>query len=311
MPTNYALRTPLYAKAQSSGSATASAKLLVIVNSVTVYTVVKPATQNVDVIFEVGELIRDYLDIIYTQPPQKLSFVTNIQFFNQPNAEGTAQGSPIQTISGDGWEAYSTFTDGTNDTMPFSNRIRPTWLLAQSYPNTTSTLSDDYYIYVPQGVSGSASWIAYDGTVSNALYNSTQTSITPTGGIQLNIVRVDCTKYGQGNMISFINQFGVLQDLWFFLKKSDTINRSNESYKSNTLSATATYSDTDAPKKLFNTQAIKSRTLSSGYYPEWANQYFEQLLLSEYVWLQREIPNTTQTEVIPVIVKTSNLNFKT
>ncbi len=70
MPTNYALRTPLYAKTQSSGSATASAKLLVIVNSVTVYTVVKPAVQNIDVIFEVGELLRDYLNIIYTLPPQ-------------------------------------------------------------------------------------------------------------------------------------------------------------------------------------------------------------------------------------------------
>lgn len=311
MPSNYALRTPLYAKAQSSGSATASAKLLVIVNSVTVYTVVKEATQNVDVIFEVGELLRDYLDIILTTTPQKISFVTNIQFFNQPNAEGTAQGSPVNTISGDGWEAYSVFTDGTNSVIPFSNRTRPTWLLAKSYPNTSATLNDDYYIYVPIGKTGSVSWVSYNGTVANALYNSTQTTLTPTGGIQLNIVRVDCTKYGVGNKITFINRYGVMQDLWFFLKKSDSISRSNENYQSNTLTATATYSDTNAPKKLFNTQAKQTRTLSSGYYPEWANEYFEQLLLSEYVWLTRDLPWSGQTESIPVIVKTSNISFKT
>jgi len=311
MPINYALRTPLYAKAQSSGTATASAQLLVIVNSVTVYTIVKPAEPNVNVIFEVAELLRDYLDIIYTGTPQKISFVTNIQFFNQPNAEGTAQGSPVNTVSGDGWEAYSVFADGANSTIPFSYRSRPTWLLAKSYPNTTSTLNDDYYIYVPVGVSGSVSWVNYTGTVASAVYNTTQTSLFPTGGIELTIVRVDCTKYGIGNKISFINRYGVMQDLWFFLRKSDSISRSNENYKSNTLTTAATYSDTNAPIKLFNTQAKQTRTLSSGYYPEWANEYFEQLLLSEYVWITTVVPWSGQTEQFPVIVKTSNISFKT
>ena len=52
--------------------------------------------------------------------------------------------------------------------------------------------------------------------------------------------------------------------------------------------------------------------MSSGYYPEEANAYFEELLLSEYVWITRPIveqPNIEQT--IPVVVKTSSMTYKT
>ena len=53
-------------------------------------------------------------------------------------------------------------------------------------------------------------------------------------------------------------------------------------------------------------------TLSSGYYPEFANSYFEQLLLSEYVWLTRpQKENPSVDETVPVTVKTSNMKFKT
>ena len=310
MPTNYALRSPLFAKASSSGSSTASAKLLVIVNSVTVYTIIKPAVQNVDAIFEIAELLRDYLNITFTYAPQKLSFVTNIQFFNQPNAGGTAQGSPIQTISGDGWEAYSLYTNGVNSVIPFSNRQRPTWLLADLFP--LESVGNQQVIYIPTGKDGKVSWIAYDGTVASANYSTTETFISPTGATRLTIQRIDCTKYGDGRKISFINRYGVLQDLWFFLKRVKSITRSNESYNSNTLTPTATYVQTNAPKKLFNTQAKQMNSLSSGYYPEAANAYFEELLLSEFVWLTRPIvdqPNTEET--IPVVVKTSSMSYKT
>jgi tRNA(Leu) C34 or U34 (ribose-2'-O)-methylase TrmL len=100
--------------------------------------------------------------------------------------------------------------------------------------------------------------------------------------------------------------------LWFFLKKAKSLKRKNENYKSNTITYPstnnpATYSIQNAPNKVFNTQAKQSYKLSSGYYPEGLNEYFEQLLLSEYVWLKLE----SSTVRIPVKVKTSSMNFKT
>ena len=60
---------------------------------------------------------------------------------------------------------------------------------------------------------------------------------------------------------------------------------------------------------MFNTQGKQTHTLSSGYYPEFANQQFEELLLSEYVWLSTFRKGSGV--IIPVKVKTSSVAFKT
>ena len=317
MPTNYALRTPIYASASSSVTTTASAQCVITVGAVTIYTIVKSASATTTVTFEIAELLRDYLEISYIGNPQKITFTSTIQFFDLPNAEGTAQGTAVSTTSGDGWEAYGLFTDGVNPTLPFENVLKPAWLIAEANPLAASA-DDRYVIYVPNNVSGKISWIDSSGNVAAVNYIGTDITIQPTGAPVLTITRIDCTKYGDGRMITFINKFGVIQDLWFFLKRVKNINRTNESYQSNTLTFDSlgvqppNYSQTNAPRKLFNTQAKQTHTLSSGYYPESANLFFEELLLSEYIWYTR--PDDTQPdtdEAIPVIVKTSSMIYKT
>ncbi len=315
MPINYALRTPIFASASSSGANTASAKCVITVGGSTVYTLIKEATQNVTVQFEIAELLRDYLNITYVGSPQFITFGSSIQFFNLPNATGTAQGPAVSTVGGDGYEAYGLFSEGINPTLPFENVQRPAWLIAEANP--LASANDRYVIYVPYGVDGKISFIDASGNISAANYSTTDTAIQPSGAVRLNIKRIDCTKYGDGRMITFINKFGVIQDLWFFLKRVKSINRTNESFKSNTLTNTTatsapSYSQTNAPKKLFNTQAKQTHTLSSGYYPESANLFFEQLLLSEYVWYTRpEDTQPNQDQSIPVTVKTSSIAYKT
>lgn len=315
MPTNYALRTPIFASASSSGVNTASAKCVITVAGSTVYTLIKSATQNVTVQFEIAELLRDFLNITFIGNPQFIVFGSSIQFFNLPNAEGTAQGPATSTVGGNGFEAYGLFSEGINPVIPFENVQKPAWLIAEAEP--LASANDRYVIYVPNNVAGKISFIKADDTIEASNYGATDTSIQPTGALRLNIKRIDCTKYGDGRLITFINKFGIIQDLWFFLKRSKSISRTNEDFQSNTLTNTTatsapSFSQTNAPKKLFNTQAKQNHTLSSGYYPESANLFFEQLLLSEYVWYTR--PEDTQPnseQAIPVIVKTSSLAYKT
>ena len=100
------------------------------------------------------------------------------------------------------------------------------------------------------------------------------------------------------------------------LKEVTSLNRTNEKYQSNTIEYPddeyADYNDANSPMKLFNTQGKQIHKLSSGYYPEYTNQFFEQLLLSEYVWMTRpKKENPASDETIPVLVKTSNMTFKT
>ena len=316
MPTNYALRSPIYAFATSTVSTTQSAKCLVSVAGTVVYTIIKSASANTTANFEIAELVRDYLQIVYINSPQFVVFTSTIQFFDQANAGGTAQATPVTTTSGNGYEAYGLFSEGINPTIPFENVQLPAWLIAEANP--LASANDRYVIYVPFGVDGKVSYIDTSGNIATASYTTTDTSIQPADALRLNIQRIDCTKYGDGRMITFINKFGVIQDLWFFLKRVKKINRTNESYMSNTLVidplgiADPVYSQTNAPKKLLNTQAKQKHTLSSGYYPESANLFFEQLLLSEYVWYIR--PEDTQPNidhVTPVIVKTSDITYKT
>ena len=317
MPTNYGLRTPLYAQAVTGNSLIKSAKLLLIADGTLVYTIVKDVVTSVPVVFEIAELLRDYLQVTLSETfatpvPQKITFTSTITFYSEINAGGSAVGSPVTTLGGDGYEGYSLFIDGVNSSIPYKNRSASaaTWLLAERTPATASAY-DDFYIFVPKDISGYAGAMSSAGVISYEPYTATETSIT-IGGIPLVINRIDCTKYGQGTKVTFVNRFGVLQDLWFFLKEVKTMSRTNESYKANTLLADATYSQTDPTVKTLNTQAKQKHIHSSGYYPEWTNKYFEELLLSENVWITRErIQQPNTPEIIPVVVKNSEMTYKT
>ena len=320
MPTNYGLRTPLYAQATTGNSLVKSAKLSLNIDGSLIYAIVKDVVTSVPVTFEIAELLRDYLEVTLSETfatpvPQKITFTSTITFYSAVNAGGSAVGSPVTTLGGDGYEGYSLFIDGTNSSIPYRNRAsnQATWLLAEKTPATAAT-NDDFVIFVPEGYSGYAGHMDSSGVISYQAYTTTDTSIN-INSILLTIKRINCTKYGVGNKVTFVNRFGVLQDLWFFLKEVKAMTKTNESYKANTLSYDSglpTYSQSDPTVKILNTKAKQTHSLSSGYYPEWTNKYFEELLLSENVWLTRERvqqPNTP--EIIPIVVKTSSMTYKT
>ena len=270
----------------------------------------KGATIN----FDISELARDYLDITYSSNyvPQTIDIVTTLSLWSGLNGTGTQTG--VVVFNDVGLEAYGEFSEGTNPTLPTS---------AYLISNNPTSANDSVDIYYPKSIPGVS---AFTGKVPLTINNviSVQSfgqSATTIGGSYQSytstISRISCTKYGSGTKIIFINKFGVQQDLWFFLKETKTLGRKNEGFKANTLTYPttnnpATYSISDAPNKIFNTTAKQTFTLSSGYYPEQANQFFEQLLLSEYVWLERpQKTNPSSDEVIPVKVKTSSMAFKT
>ena len=91
--------------------------------------------------------------------------------------------------------------------------------------------------------------------VSSLTYTSSAASIVSGDGVLLNIKRASCSKYGDGFKIIYINKYGAQQDLWFFLKNSKQIARTNEGYKSNIISypsnSGATYNSKRCCKQSF------------------------------------------------------------
>tara|TARA_R100000541_G_scaffold46881_1_gene53967 strand:+ start:2779 stop:3780 length:1002 start_codon:yes stop_codon:yes gene_type:complete len=307
---NISLRNPQY-KFIAATSATLSVRCLITIDGTLRYTLIKNVTPETGVNFDVSELARDYLNMPYSTSYtiRSIVIVTNLQNFSGVNATGSTIGSAV-VYTDKGYEAFGKFNEGSNPTIPYKTGSQ--FLIA---PDTNAVHSSQrFQIFVPVGQSGFLSATNTGGNFVTVSYNGTDTSVTSQGAA-CNINRINCTKYGIGRKIIFINRYGVQQDLWFFLKEVDTINRTNESFQSNTIEYPedefAQYSLTDAPTKLINTKAKQKRTLSSGYYPEFANAFFEQLLLSEYVWMERPKLDTSANERVPVIVKESSIQFKT
>jgi hypothetical protein len=124
----------------------------------------------------------------------------------------------------------------------------------------------------------------------------------------INVKTIDECKY-EPKKITFVNKFGVLQDIYFFKKKVEQMTTKRESYKANTLTYANNYDTSVHTKKDFNITANESMTLSSGFLSESYNEVFKQLMLSEKVW----ITNLTNTDeqVLPINIKTSDITYKT
>lgn len=301
---NIALRNPQFKKITIQASGTLSVVCEVSIDTVLRYTLIKNVEPSTTVNFDVAELARDYIEIAYQTDyvPQTVAIETVITPYDGLNGTGNSLPLLVETYNDVGFEAYGEFTEGVNPEVPFGRSL-PTLLIPTDD-------DDEFTIFAPNNRTGTIPYLTstFRGAES---YTGTDTSVT-IQGVDCTIKRIDCTKYGDGNRIIYINKYGAQQDLWFFLKQTRNIARTNEGYKSNTItypSGGATYSIQDAPNKVFNTQAKQTHTFSSGYYPEFANQQFEELLLSEFIWW-----STVKKGggiIIPLKVKTSSVAFKT
>ena len=301
---NIALRNPQFKSIAIPSTGVLSTVCTVRIDGTLRYTLIKNVQPSTTINFDIAELARDYIEIAYQSNyvPQTVAIQTILTNYSGLNGTGTPSltGEQYDDI---GFEAYGTFEEEVNPEVPFG-RTLPTLLI----PINEDT--DRFTILAPNNQAGKISYLtsSLNGAESYAAGDTTVTI----QGVDCSIKRIDCTKYGDGKRIIYINKYGAQQDLWFFLKETRNIARTNEGYKSNTItypSGGAEYNIQNAPNKVFNTQAKQTHTLSSGYYPEFLNQQFEELLLSEYIWLSTFKKGSGV--IIPVKVKTSSVAFKT
>ncbi len=298
-----ALRSPYY-RYLTAGTNTAYVLCTITIDGNLEYTLRKNAVGGDVVTFEIAELCRDFLNITFdgTYTAQTIAIVSVVRAYNASD-----QAINASSKTDVGYDAYSTFMDGANAEVPYS---RPNILMSRRRNPNSYAQAD---IYVPVGYAGVVPGVKIDESMEYYSYGATDETIQGTTmGIQVNIHRVDCTKYGDGHKITFVNKFGALQDLWFYLKEVNTTSKKQEQFQRNIIEPTGTYSVNKHTKQDYNTVANTSVTLSSGYYPEWCNAWFEQLLLSEQVWLTRPVYwSILNDEVVPLNVRKSSMVKKT
>ena len=207
---NIALRSPQF-KSIAVSTGALSVVCTVTIGGILRYTLIKNVQQSTTVNFDIAELARDYIEITYQSDyePQTVSIVTVLTNYDGLNGTGSVVDLPT-TITDRGFEAYGTFEEGVNPTIPF--RTAPTYLIPTTDTNT-------FTIFAPNNTAGIIPNITTLNGLSVTPYTVSDTSVTTVDSVVCNIKRIDCTKYGIGNKITYINKYGVQQDLWFFLKE--------------------------------------------------------------------------------------------
>jgi hypothetical protein len=113
---NIFVRSPFYVSKKDNGGTAAYGILTIQVDGTTVYTLRKNISQNW-VLFEIAELLRDYLNIGYSTganfyQTHSETYQTSLQLYTSANA---TVGSPT-VVNGFIIDAYGSFEEGSNPT---------------------------------------------------------------------------------------------------------------------------------------------------------------------------------------------------
>jgi hypothetical protein len=273
--------------------------------------------------FEISELIRDYLDITFEGDYD----ASAEQFCKWVRTTLTAfDGNGVQlsqTISTDlAFESYAYFEEGANYSFEYEGLlISNNYMFIKSGDEIKIPIQTDRTVTVrfydsDNGLLNTETFSLSDQSQDKVVYTTfdddqaVKATIQYTGdsGSETSTIKIsqlsECkfTPY----KTTFINKFGVLQDLYFFKKSVDKMTTKRESYKANILASNNTYNTYNHTKRDFNIVANELVSLSSGFVNESYNEVFKQMMLSEKVWITNE-----NNQVYPINIKTSDITYKT
>lgn len=291
------------------------------------------ATNNY-VVFEVSELIRDYIDTefdgTYDNEPVWVYLAGSLY-----ESDGTPIGSVDNTylLAFDG---YTLFEEGINYTTDAPVFI--TDRVEDSNSEVTIYRPSDEVIRIPVNVdntdgnetgwsfklytndveqsetavsnsSDSADQIYYISVGTSydkvELYENEPSPSLPTKRYTIHIEEMDCNKY-DAIKVTFYNRWGALQDLFFTAKHIQSIKTKEEDYKSNLIDFnTLSYSTTRHQAQTFHKQGKEKITLNTGNVNEDYNEWIKELMLSEKVWM------TKDSTIYPIKVTSSNFRERT
>jgi uncharacterized delta-60 repeat protein len=106
--------------------------------------------------------------------------------------------------------------------------------------------------------------------------------------------------------IVYKNKFGVLESIPFSRKSVKSLESKGVDYERSILDYNGNYDITRHTSKQYNVNGYESWTLNTNWMPEYMNEAFEELSLSEEVWIILE-----NDEIIPIVKEDTRIDFKT
>ena len=365
MATKINVRSPFFIKATPTSGTISKAVLSLFVydgifttnKGSAVYTVEKtPLTGNNFVVFEISELVRDYLDIEFsgdyesTSSPEidPVRWVEADIVITKTDASTENANSDYVAFDGYGYfeeevnpelsrtllqsnktifrvDDFNTrvpvFTEDTSSVSFLNNNEVVRTVAISSSTNTNAQVkyvdvfgNDQLDTYKERVLADGGTF--EDNTLLDDFLDSIDAGevdevyINSASGTEvLKVKTFSCSKY-EPVKITFVNKFGVLQDLFFTLKSVESTEVTSENYKRSIFSeSTLSYKTYQHQKQLFQTNGNDRIVLNTDYLNDDNNQVIEELMLSEQHWMTRI--TDVQELIIPVIPRTKSVTYKT
>ena len=303
----------------------------------------KPLGAENSVTVDISEIVNDHLEQIFTGTYSASSAKSSIWVTVATSAR-QADGTIIGSVTSNTYlaqEGYNDFKDGVNYTTEPIAMISGNYI--QYDRNGTATIPVNVErVNSVQWRSGSTvletdSFSDNDNQNQKIQYaqytNISQSNLADNvlivydveNSISLTLQPIEECKYPV-NKITFVNRWGAMQDLFFFKKSTDSLESRSENFNASIFQARKvhleppeeqgqdcqetltfnTYSTTAHAKKTFNANATESISLNTGFVNELMNLYFEELMVSEYIWL-----TDSSSVIYPVNLKDSSFTYKT
>lgn len=299
----------------------------------------KPIGSENSVSFDISEIVNDSLVQTYSSVP--VGTYQSLYVDVQTNAS-TLAGAPIGSVTTTTYlaqEGFNKFEEGVNYIvqkiamltenyleynkgskiyLPINAEISNTVTWKYNSSNIqTNTITDN------GNSNQKIQYISYNP--SSQEVNEVVINTDASGTIIIKLKEIEECKYPV-NKITFLNRWGAFQDLYFFKKSTESLNTTSENYNASIFKAKEVvlsppeepegpcvsntiynrYNTTAHSKKTYNANGVESITLNSGYVSEINNSYFEELMVSEYVWM-----TDTNGVIYPVNLKESSFTKKT
>ena len=250
-------------------------------------------------LMDIADLVRDYVNPAYAGVLNKdsakaVSVTYSVQFYS--TAGRTVGAAKDNTHLA--FDAYNYFKEGNAIDSNESGFYMPAYTIMLTGP----------VIWYPENTAGSFFYVDASGAFQKQDFGVSDSSITMFETTEyettIYIRRLPCTKYDPMKLV-FVNKYGVMQELWFTAKSTESITVSGDKFKSGFVSQNGAINRFKHQIADYNKNGKIRYTLNTTYICEGVTRYVEELLLSEQVWLQQN------GDYFPVNVTSSDVQFKT
>ena len=322
------------------------------------YTLTKTKLSTEDIIvFEISELIKDYVKVEFNGDYRAIKQSKFVKSEITRTYNTTPETTDTYTEHYIAFRGYGDITDGINPelskdllisntvinnycgerlSVPFYTRddgvTKVSYVQGQTDLETKVLGSANFYTIAQETNLAPANdvvTIDKTATVTSSADDSSSSTEVPVNTDKITYtdskgqsksISIECIDECKNtpHKISFINKFGVMQDIWFFAKRTDSISSTREEYKKTTLkigSTNVSYDTSDHQIVYLENQGKEKMTMNTGFIHESYGEVMKQLLVSEYIYIHdanRFSPtDPTSNLAVPINIVTNSLNIKT